>query len=68
MTHHPLKKWRFDNEMTLVELATILGVSNGYLSLLERREREPSFSLARRIAKLTKGAVKIENFASNKKL
>ena len=71
MDHHPLKKWRFDKDITLAELAKKLGVTNGYLSLLERRQREPSIGLAQRISRLTKGMVKIEDFAgisiSNKK-
>jgi transcriptional regulator with XRE-family HTH domain len=65
MAHHPLKKWRFENDMTLVELAERLGVTNGYLSLLENRQREPSIRLARQISKITRGKVRIEDFVSD---
>lgn len=50
-TPHPVRYWRFMNEKHLLETATKLGISESYLSLLERNKRSISAEMAKRIEK-----------------
>lgn len=64
MAHHPLKKWRFEKDITLEKLAGRLKTSISYLSMLENGKRTPSLRFAVKIQRLTGGAVKIEDFST----
>lgn len=48
---HPVRYWRFMNGERLLETATKLGISESYLSLLERNKRGVSQKLAMKIEK-----------------
>jgi transcriptional regulator with XRE-family HTH domain len=48
---HPVRYWRFMNGEKLLETATKLGISESYLSLLERKKRGISPQLAIKIEK-----------------
>lgn len=56
-THHPLKRWRFEHGLTIKETAAMLDCTQGYLSEIENRKKEPTLTFAAAIVKLTRGAV-----------
>jgi len=60
--HHPLKRWRFENGFTLKDLARRLQCTNGYLSQIENRQKEPSLSFANEIVKIAGGALQLSDF------
>lgn len=57
---HPLRRWRYDNEVTLIELADKLGVSQGFMSMVETGDRGVSLTTAARLSKIT--GLPIEDF------
>ena len=65
MAQHPLRRWRFENDLTLDDAAEKLSISASAISLLERGKRGITVATAKRIAAATEGAVKIEDFANN---
>lgn len=48
---HPLRYWRFMNGMRLAETGARLGISESFLSLVERDKRSITPELAMRIEK-----------------
>ena len=58
---HPLKTWRIEQRMTLIELGAKLGVKAPHLSLIEARKRRCSLDLAIRTWRLT--GIPIEQLA-----
>lgn len=40
-------------------MATLVGVSKGYLSMIANEKRQPSFSVANKIVEATRGRVKL---------
>lgn len=53
LTGHPLRKWREDNSMTLVELATMAEITASHLSEVERGKNGMSLKLAAKISEIT---------------
>lgn len=51
--HHPLRRWRFERDMSMKELADKLGCGSSYISEIESRRKLPSTKLAREIAVVT---------------
>jgi len=66
VNHHPIKRWRFENGLTGEEAAEKFGMNKSYLSEIETRKKEPSLSLASKIVRLTKGAVRFEDLVLSK--
>lgn len=60
---HILTAYRYENNLTLLELATRVGCKQPFLSMVERGLRSPSLRLANRISRET--GIPIEVFASN---
>lgn len=60
--HHPLRVYRFENQITLEELAQKLEVDASTLSRIEQRQLRPSMALAERIAHATGGRVMPNDF------
>ena len=60
---HPLKTWRIERRMTLIELGAKLGVKAPHLSLIEARKRRCSLDLAIRTWRLT--GIPIEQLAGD---
>lgn len=50
---HPLVTWRKKCGRTQAALARELGLGQGYLSMIETGQREPSLAVALRIKKIT---------------
>ncbi len=50
MSNNNLKFYRKQKGITQKELARVFGVTNDYISLIERGKQTPSLSLAKRIA------------------
>lgn len=61
---HPLTVYRRQQKLSLADLATRIGVTRGHIDHIERRRRNPSLDLARRIAKATNGQVRVEDLAN----
>lgn len=59
---HALRLWRLRNEVTLDELAEIVGVEGPHLSMIERGLRSPSIGLAAKLSKATGHVVHLEEF------
>ena len=55
--HHPLKRWRFENGLTMAETAKLLDCAQSYVSEIENRKKEPTLSFADKIVSMTLGAV-----------
>lgn len=51
---HPLRLWRINQQMTLAELAELVGLSKPYLSQIENGGKQPSPEAAKRLSKRTK--------------
>ena len=50
---HPLKTWRIEKRLGLVELGKLLDLSPGHISMIENRKRGCSAGVAFRICELT---------------
>lgn len=59
MSTNPLRQYREDNKLTLVQAAERFGISNTYLCELENGRRPVPLKTARKIAKGTNGALKV---------
>lgn len=62
--HHPLRVWRFENQVTLEEFAEVVEVDASTLSRIEQRQLRPSMSLAERIAHATGGVITPNDFVN----
>jgi transcriptional regulator with XRE-family HTH domain len=51
--HHPLRRWRFEQDLTLKQAAHRIGCASSTLSEIERRVALPSGRLALEIARAT---------------
>ncbi len=60
--HHPLRAYRFENQITLEEFANTVETSPSTLSRIEQRQLRPSMALAERIAHATKGKILPNDF------
>lgn len=49
-----LREMRISNNMSLISVSKQIGVTNGYLSLIENGKRKPSVVVAKKLAKLYK--------------
>lgn len=58
---HPLKTWRKSHHLTQDELALRVGVTGPQISMIERRKRGASVSVAARISRLAGGEVPFES-------
>lgn len=58
-----LRTWRSKEEKSQVVVAELLGITQSHLSKIEKGVAEPSLNLARRINKLTKGEVTLDDMA-----
>lgn len=62
LPQHPLMTWRRENRLPAYKFARQLEVGASYLSKVERWHLTPSLKMAARMAKLTKWAVRPEQF------
>ena len=51
---HPLRRWRFEHGMTLIELATAVHASVPHMSDIERWRKYAGPMLAKRLGKISK--------------
>jgi len=54
---HPLRRWLFEHQSTMLEFADRIGVSQSYLSEFLRGKKSPSAEVMKRIVAATDGAV-----------
>lgn len=62
MTSKTPKEWREGSGLSQEQVAALLGVSDGYVSLLETGERNPSWDLIQKYKEVSGGAVTAEGF------
>lgn len=61
---HPLTRWRMENgRMPLAKLGKRVNASAPHLSDIERGAKNPSIGLAKRIARVTRNQVSVEQLA-----
>lgn len=59
---HPLRRWLFENEMPIHELAARSGTTQGMLSDIINRKKYPSFRTVAKITAATGGALTANDF------
>ncbi len=56
------KEFRVKRKQTAIEMAVLLGISQGYLSKLENGSHKPSATVAERYRVLSGGRVRLQDF------
>lgn len=64
LSNNRLKHFRLNKDLTQNELATAVGVSSDYISMLERGSRTPGFALANKISFILECSIDDLNFFS----
>lgn len=59
---HPLRSWRIQHEIRLIDLAERAGVSTATISRIEGRRTNPTMQLVAKIIAITDGAVSASDF------
>jgi transcriptional regulator with XRE-family HTH domain len=62
MANHPLREYRKNAGLTLQELSVKTGVSAASLCRIELRQQWPSLKLISRLIKVTRGALRADDF------
>lgn len=57
---HPLKAFRQKHSLTQLQTASLLGISQSFLSDIERGKRSVSVNIAKQIEQSTNGEIKAE--------
>ena len=59
---HPLRSWRIQHDIRLIDLAERAGVSTATISRIEGRRANPTMQLVAKIIAITDGAVNASDF------
>lgn len=56
------REWREKEGLSQLAAAEMLGLSDGYISLLEKGERKPSWSVIQKYKQVSNGVVTADSF------
>jgi len=64
--NHPLRRWLFDNRMTMVDFGSRIGASQGYLSQIMNYQKRPTLDFIDKVTEATEGAITANDFQTGR--